>query len=55
MSRAKILAPFYWIWSVFAKRTRRSLQLSKYLKNKDIFKALLWGEVDILSHQILSV
>ena len=54
MSRAKILAPFCWIWSV-AKRSRRSLQLSKYLKNKDIFDALLWGEVDILSHPILSV
>ena len=55
MSHAKILAPFCWIWSVFAKRSRRSLQLLKYLKNKDIFNALLWGEVDILSHQILSV
>ena len=52
MSRAKILAPFCWIWSIFAKR---SLELSKYLKNKDIFNALLWGEVDILSHPILSV
>ena len=55
MSRAKILAPFCWIWSVFAKRSRRLLQLSKYLKNKDILYALLWGEVDILSHPILSV
>ena len=49
MSRAKILAPFCWIWSVFAKRLRRSLQLSK---NKDIFNALLWGEVDTLFHMI---